>query len=307
MLILIIAMAFLSCFILFYSILIYVQRGKLAVYSRLEGIRKYSVSNDNSELNQSLFLRVFRPMLDTLEKAVIKITPRELSASLERKVIKAGNPGNLTVKAWLNLQAVLALGLPVVTLLTGRFFQVKLSAVLLLIIIEVATGLVIPGFLLIKMVTARQRIIQNTLPDVMDLLTVSVEAGLGFDGALLKVIDKKPGPLASEFEKVLQEIKVGKIKKDALRDMAQKIDIQDLTFFISSVIQADQFGVGIANVLRIQAEQMRRKRRQRAQEKAMKAPIKMLIPMIIFIFPTLFIVLLGPVVIQLIEQLGPKL
>jgi tight adherence protein C len=304
MLILIIIMAFLSCFTICYSILVYIQRSRLAVYSRLEGIQQYNSSNDNTEMNQSLFLRVFRPMLDTLEKAIMKMTPGELTTSLERKVTKAGNPGNLAVKDWVNLQAVLAAGLPAVTLLTGRSFNVKLSGLLLWIILEVATGLVLPGFVLGKMATARQKLILNSLPDVMDLLTVSVEAGLGFDGALLKVVDKKPGPLAAEFEKVLQEIKVGRQKKDALRDMAQRVDIQDLTAFVSSIIQADQFGVGIANVLRIQAVQMRQKRRQRAQEKAMKAPIKMLIPMVIFIFPTLFIVLLGPVVIQLIEQMG---
>jgi len=151
---------------------------------------------------------------------------------------------------------------------------------------------------------ARQKVILNSLPDVIDLLTVSVEAGLGFDGALMKVVEKKPGPLASEFDKVLQEIKVGKPKRDALRDLAQRIDIQDFTAFIGAVVQADQFGVAIANVLRIQAEQIREKRRQRARERAMKVPVKMLIPMVVFIFPTLFIVLLGPVVLQIIEQFG---
>jgi tight adherence protein C len=135
------------------------------------------------------------------------------------------------------------------------------------------------------------------------LLTVSVEAGLGFDAALLKVIDKMPGPLADEFKTVLQEVKVGKIKKDALRDMAERVGMQDLTTFLGSVIQAEQFGVSIGNVLRIQSEQMRQKRRQRAQEKAMKAPVKMLIPMVFFIFPTIFSVLLGPIVIKVISTL----
>jgi tight adherence protein C len=125
---------------------------------------------------------------------------------------------------------------------------------------------------------------------------------MSFDGALVRVVEKKPGPLASELEKVIQEIKVGRQKKDALSDMAKRLDIGELTTFIGAVVQADQFGVGIANVLKIQAEQMREKRKQRAQEKAMKAPVKMLIPMVMFIFPTLFVVLLGPVVIQIIEE-----
>jgi tight adherence protein C len=301
---LVVVMAFLSGFTIFYSILAYIQRSKLAVYSRLEGIQKSSIIADNNELNQPLFSRVLRPLLDGMGKAMMKITPGGLIASLEHKVFKAGNPGNLTVKDWVNLQAVLVLGLPVLTLLLGRSFNSPITNLLFLIFAEIAMGFVIPGFVLSKMVTSRQKLILNSLPDVMDILTVSVEAGLGFDGALSKVVDKKPGPLASEFEKVLQEIKIGKQKKEALRDMAQRVDIQDLSAFVGAVVQADQFGVGIANVLRIQAEQMRQKRRQRAQEKAMKAPIKMLIPMVIFIFPTLFIVLLGPVVLQLIDQFG---
>lgn len=302
MLIVIFMMVFASCFMILYSIMTYTQRDKLSVASRLEGIKKFNIGSANNELNQPLFSRVLQPMLDSMGKAMMKITPGELLTSLENKIIKAGNPGNLAVKDWLNIQALLVIGLPLITLLTGRYLKVASGNLVLFILSEVAMGFVLPGFILGKLLAARQKVILNSLPDVMDLLTVSVEAGLGFDGALMKVVDKKPGPLASEFDKVLQEIKVGRVKKDALRDMAQRIDLQDFTTFVGAIVQADQFGVGIANVLRIQAEQMRQKRRQRAQEKAMKAPVKMLIPMVMFIFPTLFIVLLGPVVIQLIDQ-----
>lgn len=302
MLIIIFVLVFTSCFMILYSLLAYFQRDKLSVASRLEGIKKMNVGAVNAELNQPLFTRVLRPMLDSMGKAMVKITPGELLTSLESKIVKAGNPGNMAVKDWLNIQALFVIGLPVITILAGRYLKMPTGNMLLFIVAEAAMGFVLPGFILGKILTARQKIILNSLPDVIDLLTVSVEAGLGFDGALLKVIDKKTGPLASEFDKVIQEIKVGRQKKDALRDMAQRVDLQDFTAFVGAVVQADQFGVGIANVLRIQAEQMRQKRRQRAQEKAMKAPIKMMIPMVLFIFPTLFIVLLGPVVIQLMEQ-----
>lgn len=302
MLIVIFVLVFASCFMILYSIIAYSQRGKLSISSRLEGVKKFSAEAVNTELNQPLFTRVLRPMLDSMGKAMMKITPGELLTSLESKIVKAGNPRNMAVKDWLNMQALLVIGLPVLSLLAGRYFNMPTGNLLLFILAEVAAGFVLPGFILGKLLRARQKLILNSLPDVIDLLTVSVEAGLGFDGALLKVVDKKTGPLASEFDKVLQEIKVGRQKKDALRDMAQRVDLQDLTTFVGAIVQADQFGVGIANVLRIQAEQMRQKRRQRAQEKAMKAPVKMLIPMVLFIFPTLFIVLLGPVVIQLIEQ-----
>ncbi|NLK86471.1 MAG: type II secretion system F family protein [Clostridiaceae bacterium] len=302
MLALIIIMTFISCFMLLYALFMLINKDKRYIASRLDGIKKSRSTEDDSELDQPLLSRVVRPMLDYMGRAMMKITPGEMLSSLENKIIKAGNPGNLTVKEWVNIQALLITILPFLTLIAFRNSGVPAGTVIMLILSEAAMGFVLPGFILGKMLTARQKIILNSLPDVIDLITVSVEAGLGFDGALMKVVDKKPGPLASEFDKVLQEIKVGRQKKDALRDMSQRIDIQDFTAFVGAIIQADQFGVGIANVLRIQSEQMRLRRKQRAQERAMKVPVKMLIPMVVFIFPTLFIVLLGPVVIKLIEQ-----
>lgn len=154
------------------------------------------------------------------------------------------------------------------------------------------------------MMNKRKKSITNALPDVLDLLTVSVEAGLAFDGAIAKVIDKMPGPIAEEFGSILQEMKLGKSKRDALKDMAKRVDVQDLTTFVGAIVQADQLGVSIGNVLRLQSQQMREKRRQRAKEKAMKAPVKMLIPMILFIFPTIFSVLIGPVAVKIIRTLA---
>lgn len=302
MLLAITIMSFASSFLLVYSILSYVKRDSLAISSRLNGIRDPESGYENSELNNPLFTRALKPILDSISKFMLKITPAEIISSLEAKIIKGGNPGNLTVNEWVNIQALLAAGPPALTFLICRESKANIGITVLFIAAEIVLAFVLPGFILGKIITARQKVIQNSLPDVIDLLTVSVEAGLGFDGALMKVVEKKPGPLAAEFEKVLQEIKVGRQKREALKDMAHRIDIQDLTAFVGSVIQADQFGVGIANVLRIQAEQIRLRRRQRAQERAMKVPVKMLLPMVIFIFPTLFIVLLGPVIIQMIRQ-----
>ena len=298
----IIILAFISCFMLYYGFISHSLRDKLSVTSRLRSISKSKSGNEDPELNQPLFSRVLQPMLDNMAKLMMRITPGQMVSSLESKIIKAGNPGNMAVKDWINIEAMLVVGLPVLTLLALRKSGMPAGTVVMLVLAEIVLGFVLPGFVLGKILKARQKVILNSLADVIDLLTVSVEAGLGFDGALMKVVEKKPGPLASEFDKVLQEIKVGKQKRDALRDLAQRIDIQDFTTFIGAVVQADQFGVAIANVLRIQAEQIREKRRQRARERAMKVPVKMLIPMVVFIFPTLFIVLLGPVVLQLIEQ-----
>jgi len=144
------------------------------------------------------------------------------------------------------------------------------------------------------------------MPDIMDLLTVSVEAGLGFDAALSKVVDKMPGTLSEEFVVLLSEIKIGKTRKDAMYQMADRIGVPDFRSFISAVVQADQLGVSLGRVLRIQSDQIRVNRKQRIQEKAMKAPIKMLIPMVVFIFPAIFIVLLGPTVINLIHMFASQ-
>lgn len=298
----IIILVFVSCFLLCYGIISCLLRDRISVSSRLRSIGKLDNGSENAELNQPLFSRVLRPMLDNMGKLMMRVTPGQLVSSLESKIVKAGNPGNMAIKDWINIQALLVVGPPVLTLLIMRKSGAPTGTVVMLILAEVVMGFVLPGFILGKMLKARRSTILNSLADVIDLLTVSVEAGLGFDGALMKVVEKKPGPLASEFDKVLQEIKVGKQKRDALRGLALRVDIQDFTSFIGAVVQADQFGVAIANVLRIQAEQIREKRRQRARERAMKVPVKMLIPMVVFIFPTLFIVLLGPVVLQLIEQ-----
>jgi tight adherence protein C len=279
-----------------------IGRDELVISSRLQSISNSRAKNEDTELDQPLISRVIRPMLDYLSKAMMRITPREMVSSLENKINKAGNHGNLAVKDWVNIQAVLVIGIPMLTYIALRNTGISAGSMLLFLVAEAAMGFVLPGFILGKILTARQKKILNTLPDVIDLITVIVEAGLGFDGALIKVVEKKPGPLAFEFDRVLQEIKVGRNKRDALREMAKRLDIQDFTTFIGAIIQADQFGVGIAQVLRIQSEQIRLKRKQRAQERAMKVPVKMLIPMVVFIFPTLFVVLLGPVVIKLIEQ-----
>ncbi|HPZ04738.1 MAG: type II secretion system F family protein [Clostridiaceae bacterium] len=302
MLAVIFLMSFASCFTLIFSVLSIAGRDDLIISSRLQSIKDSRAKNENDELDQPLISRVIRPFLDYLSKAVMRITPKEMISSLESKITKAGNPWDLVVKDWINLQAVLVIGIPVITYIALRNSGIPAGTILMLLIAEAALGFVLPGFILGKMLTARQKTILNSLPDVIDLITVIVEAGLGFDGALMKVVEKKPGPLAEEFDRVLQEIKVGRKKKDALRDMVNRLDIQDFTTFVGAIIQADQFGVGIAQVLRIQSEQIRLKRKQRAQERAMKVPVRMLIPMVVFIFPTLFVVLLGPVVIKLIEQ-----
>ncbi|NLL04589.1 MAG: type II secretion system F family protein [Clostridiaceae bacterium] len=291
---------FISSYLIVYAFVGVFYRNKKVISIRLDKIAKEDIKNLDYELNQPLFVRVIRPILDDISKIILKVTPKEFKSVFEKKVIKAGNPFNLLMKDWINIQVIVVLVLPFITAGICHYLGLDIRSIIFIGIIEICLGLLFPNLLLNKKIAQRQKEISNSLPDVLDLLTVSVEAGLGFDGALAKVVDKMPGPIAYEFENVIQEMKVGKQKKDALKDMADRVGIHDLTTFVGSIIQADQLGVSIGNVLRIQSEQMREKRRQRAKEKAMKAPVKMLIPMVLFIFPTIFSVLIGPVVIRVI-------
>lgn len=300
MIYLIIASIFVSSYLIFYAFVGVFYRNRRVVSIRLDRITKDDIKTLDSELNQPLFARVIQPILDDISKIILKVTPKEFKAVFEKKVIKAGNPFNLYMKDWINIQVIIVLVLPFLTAGIGYYIKLDVRSIVFIGLIEVCLGLLFPNLVLNKQIKKRQKQILNALPDVLDLLTVSVEAGLGFDGALAKVIDKMPGPIAYEFENVLQEMKVGKQKRDALKDMADRVGIHDLTTFVGSIIQADQLGVSIGNVLRIQSEQMREKRRQRAKEKAMKAPVKMLIPMVLFIFPTIFSVLIGPVIIKVV-------
>ena len=180
-------------------------------------------------------------------------------------------------------------------------FAVPVSKTMLILAALIGLTYIFPGLYLKQLIQERQHEIEKSLPDVIDLLTVSIEAGLSFDGAMSKLAEKMSGVLVSEFSIVLKEMKMGISKRDALKSMIERVPVANLITFVGAIIQADQLGVSIGNVLRIQSNIMRQKRRQRASELAMKAPIKMLFPMVFFILPTIFIVLLGPVVIQIMQ------
>ena len=216
-------------------------------------------------------------------------------AHAPQRLLVAGSPWNLQASEFLAIKGAVTIGLALV----GFFIARSILGVL----IGALSGWLLPDCWLKTKSDRRQVQIQKSLPDTLDLLCVSVEAGLGFDAAVAKVVEKSTGPLAEEFGRLLQEIRMGKPRRAALKDMAHRSQVEDLGTFITAIIQADQLGVSIGNVLNIQSQEMRRKRRQRAEEAAMKAPVKMLFPLIFFIFPALFVVLLGPALIQIMEAL----
>ena len=175
---------------------------------------------------------------------------------------------------------------------------------MLVAIAGLALGFFVPDYWLSRRIRARQKAILLAIPDTLDLLTISVKAGLGFDAALGKVVEKTQGPLTDEFRRTLAEVRIGKARRDALREMVARTNVPALTNFISAIIQAEQLGVAIARVLEVQSEQLRIQRRQRAEEMAAKAPIKMLFPLVGCIFPSMFIVILGPALILIMTNLG---
>ena len=270
-------------------------------------LKKYTEAKSEEELREeeleeSFWERVIKPILDRISTFFVKFTPSGIKDNLRKRLILAGHPLNLEVKEFLALQGSLVFITPGILFIILFFWGAEFKTVLIFSLLASAVGLVLPIFFLGKKISERQAKIQRSLPDVLDLLTVSVEAGLGFDAALVKVVDKVSGPISEEFERLLQEIRMGKPRRDAMRDLGKRTNVDDLTKFITSIVQADKLGVSIGKVLRVQSDQIRQKRSQRAEAEAMKAPVKMLLPLILFIFPTIFIVLLGPAVIKIMNS-----
>lgn len=298
---------FTAIYLVIIGIIKQLYRERIVMIDRLKifasASRKKKGSMDE-ELSKPFFDRAIRPLILKISVFTAKYMPSKKSVSLQRKLLMAGNPADLTPNEFLAIQYALVAALPVITIVVIMPFGLSFINMFLFATGAVVLGLIIPDYYLKAKAKTRKEEIQKALPDVLDLLTVSVEAGLGFDAALVKVIEKIKGVLSHEFSRVLQEIKMGKPRRDALRDLGFRTGVDDLTAFIGAIIQADQLGVSIGNVLRLQSEQMRQKRRQRAEEKAMKAPIKILIPLILFIFPTIFIVLLGPAMIQFVDTVS---
>ena len=236
---------------------------------------------------------------------VVHNTPQKTIERIRHDLILAGNPGNLDVSDFLGIKGVVTLGLGglVVIFFTGL---VGFGLALLFGFMAGLLGYVAPSFWLRSRIGTRRKQITRALPDALDLLVISVEAGLGFDAAIQKVAEKWDNHLTNEFGRALSEMRVGSSRRDALRGIVERTDAPDVATFISAIVQADQLGVSVGRVLHVQADQMRMKRRQRAEEMAHKAPIKMLFPMILLIFPAMYIVILGPAIPQIMKSLGSQ-
>ena len=256
------------------------------------------------ELQAPFFDRTVKPLAMRLSGAVARITSSSFTERTEKRLAMAGNPGDMRVSDWLGIKAIgAAIGAALFFLIVGILGQNIVMGVLLALV-GLGIGYIGPEFWLGRRVRGRQKKILVGIPDALDLLTISVRAGLGFDAALGKVVEKMKGPLVDEFRRALAEVRVGKARREALRDIIPRTEVQPLNNFIGAIIQAEQLGVSISKVLQVQSEQLRIERRQRAEEQAAQAPIKMLFPLVGCIFPSLFVVILGPALILIMQNLG---
>ncbi|MBX5493294.1 MAG: type II secretion system F family protein [Chloroflexi bacterium] len=278
--------------------------GRDPVAARLAQFAERPRTLEELELEQPFSERVLQPIIRKLASYGERFTrrggstrgPQRRNERIERtrrRLTLAGNPNRWTASDWLGVKLFAGLlggglGAVLIMLLTDPAF------LLLGVVVGAVIGFIAPEFWLSRKIAARQKEIVRTLPDVLDLLVISVEAGLGFDAALARVVAKSDNALTQELNRVMAEMRVGRPRREALRDMVARTEVPDLANFVSALIQAEQLGVSVSQVLHVQAEHLRVVRRQRAEEQAQQAPLKMLFPMLIFIFPALCIIILGP-------------
>ncbi|WP_176717313.1 type II secretion system F family protein [Vulcanibacillus modesticaldus] len=293
----------LAVIIIIYNSLLILFSYRLRIVKNIYEIAEdYKKLEDDDPYSLPFKKRIIIPLLKRIERFVINWTPSSFKER-EKELLKlAGYPHNLNLQEWIVIRMSIWLIIGLLLTSFGVHFE-RWSYKIFIIGLGSIFGYLLPIFYLQKQIAVRRAEIERDLPYVLDILTVSVEAGLGFDSALIKVVEKTDGTLANEFNKTLQEIKMGKTRREALKDLGERTGVEDMVQFVGSIIQAEQLGVRLGSVLRVQSEDMRQKKKQRAEEKAMKAPIKILFPLVLFIFPAIFIIILGPAIINILDTM----
>jgi tight adherence protein C len=271
---------------------------------RLSQFTERTMTLDELELQQPFSQRVLLPLMRTILAQLGKYGPKQSAERLKVSIQQAGNPANLTPVMFSGMRMALFILMLIIAGAVTFGQGMAASQALMYTAIGGVLGYLLPGMWLGRQIKQRKHNILKALPDALDLLTISVEAGLAFDLALTRVADKWDNELSKEFKRALTDTRLGRARRDALKEMAQRTGVDDVQTFVAAIIQAEQLGVSIGKILRIQSDQMRIRRRQRAEEAAHKAPILMLIPMAFLIFPSLFVVILGPAVPKLMTSLG---
>jgi tight adherence protein C len=273
---------------------------------RLEDLsqRGEEITLEKIELSQPFTERIIYPVARKLGEIATKFTPQNALQSISKKLELAGSPPGLDPALFFFAQffAAFIFGGLVVLVYSIKENPLPFSESILYGLGFAVVGFLFPQLWLSSKITRRQKGIRKAMPDALDLLTICVEAGLGFDAAMSKVSEKWETELSMAFARVIQEVQLGKLRREAMRDMAERIGLPEMTSFVAAVIQSEQLGVSLAKVLQIQADQMRVRRRQFAEEEAHKAPLKMLIPMALLIFPALMVILMTPAALRLLNS-----
>lgn len=282
------------------------------VQMRLSRFVERPRSLEEIELEQPFTERVIRPIITKSSQLMQKFLPKRnrgkneepALGGLQKRLLLAGSPNGLSANEFLGI-----IGICMFVMAGTAFLLVGLAGgdaltAGLVSLVGLLIGYFVPTFWLSTKISSRQREIQRAMPDALDILVISVEAGLGFDAALQRLTEKANNALSREFHRVISEVRLGRPRREALREMVHRTEVPDLNTFVSAIIQADQLGVSVSRVLTVQAEQMRMLRRQRAEELAAKAPLKMLFPMVFLIFPAMFIVILGPAMVTMFGSGG---
>lgn len=252
------------------------------------------------DLSRPFSSRIVAPVGAALGRLAKRLTPADVRRRIGRKLVLAGNPAGWDADKVAVMRAVGFVGGIAFGVVLSRAAQTSPATSVFLVVLVTGIGFSAPGVILSSMVSKRQDEIRRALPDAMDLLTISVEAGLGFEAALLHVAKNVPGALSQEIGRMLHEMQLGVGRVEAFRHLADRTDVEDLKGFVLAMIQADVFGVSISKVLRSQAKELRMRRRQRAEHKAMQTPVKLLFPMILCVLPALFVVIVGPGALQIV-------
>jgi tight adherence protein C len=284
------------------AVTIYVGNGIIRSQKNTSGSRLASLNSRDEHLQKDFSQRAVAPVMQGVGRFVLRFTPGGWVTRAQKKIVWAGWSERMDGNTWAVIRLVsmvvgIALLFLVMPLVGGTMLRLGVGALI------VFMGFFGPEASLNRAIDDRRKIMERELPDMIDLLVISVEAGLGFEAAMGRVVQTVPGELSSEFQWMLAETRVGISRHDALRNMSARTDVDDLNSFILALIQADQFGVSVARMLRVQAEEMRVRRRQRIQERAFAAPVKMIFPMLFCIFPSIFIIILGPAAINISENL----
>jgi tight adherence protein C len=281
------------------------RQGGVTIEERLAefGTLERPPTLEELELSLPFAERILLPTIRKLAAFAARFTPARTIEATQHKLDLAGNPYNWGPREFTGVRLLMALLFAGLGVLIFVFGKVGFLQRVTIFVVATVLGFYMPVLLLSSKIKRRQRAIIKALPDALDLLTICVEAGLGFDAAMAKVAEKWDNELSVAFARVIQGIQLGKLRREALRDMSDRMEVPDVAAFVAAIIQADQLGVSIARVLRIQSDQMRVRRRQRAEELARAATLKILPPVAFFIFPSIFVVLLGPAVIA-IKNMG---